>query len=71
MGHHRSLIRYGPDIHILAGDASLDAMMHYPVILGHEFCGVIDQLGEGVKGPTIGSYVSAEMHEWCDHWERA
>ena len=56
----------GTDIHILAGDASLDAMMNYPVVLGHEFCGVIDQLGEGVEGPAIGTYVSAEMHEWCD-----
>jgi threonine 3-dehydrogenase len=56
----------GTDVHILKGDPSLDAMMNYPVVLGHEFCGVIDNLGEGVEGPAVGTYVSAEMHEWCD-----
>ncbi|MEZ5989020.1 MAG: alcohol dehydrogenase catalytic domain-containing protein [Planctomycetota bacterium] len=57
----------GTDVHILKGDPGLDAMMRYPVVLGHEFCGHVDALGPGVEGPAVGTYVSAEMHEWCGH----
>ncbi len=39
---------------------------HYytpPVIVGHEFCGVITRLGEGVQGWEIGDKVVAENHK--------
>lgn len=57
----------GTDVHICSGDPSMDALIAPPVTLGHEFCGHIDKLGDGVdeaKCP-LGAYVSAEMHEIC------
>ena len=49
----------------LAGVCATDAHMYagglggipYPIILGHEFCGVIDKLGEGVTTDAIGNPV--------------
>ncbi len=49
----------------LAGVCATDAHMYtgglagtpYPIILGHEFCGVIDKLGEGVTEDAIGNPV--------------
>jgi Threonine dehydrogenase and related Zn-dependent dehydrogenases len=49
-----------------------------PIIVGHEFCGVIDELGAGVQAdrfPDVpsemrlerGDYVTAEMHLSCGH----
>lgn len=55
----------GTDVHICKGDSSIASLMRYPVVLGHEFCGVVEKLGQGVAGPQTGTYVSAEMHEYC------
>ena len=58
----------GTDVHICAGHPSMNKMVAPPVILGHEFCGVIDQIGSGVPadlGLAVDDYVSAEMHEVC------
>lgn len=57
----------GTDVHICAGDPSMNGLIAPPVTLGHEFCGVVDKLGPGVdeKRLPLGSYVSAEMHEIC------
>ncbi|TAH35254.1 MAG: L-threonine 3-dehydrogenase [Planctomycetota bacterium] len=55
----------GTDRHIFHWDASVAAMMQPPVIIGHEFCGHVDELGEGVNGWERGAYVSAEMHFVC------
>lgn len=35
------------------------AARHYPIVLGHEFAGVIDAVGEGVNGLQIGDHVTA------------
>lgn len=51
---------------------------YQPIITGHEFCGVVDALGEGVgadRFPGVpdnlliqkGDYVTAEMHLSCGH----
>ena len=47
----------GTDVHIASG-----AFFHYfpPLILGHEFSGEIDALGEGVEGISVGDRVTAE-----------
>jgi threonine dehydrogenase-like Zn-dependent dehydrogenase len=47
----------GTDVHIASG-----AFFHYfpPLILGHEFFGEIDTLGEGVEGVSVGDRVTAE-----------
>lgn len=55
----------GTDRHIFHWDASVAPMMRPPVIIGHEFCGHIDELGAGVDGWRPGDYVSAEMHFVC------
>lgn len=57
----------GTDVHICAGDPSMNGLIAPPVTLGHEFCGHVDKLGPGVdpKALPLGTYVSAEMHEVC------
>lgn len=46
----------GTDIKILHGDA----WSNPPVILGHEYAGMVDSLGEGVKGISVGDRVVSE-----------
>ena len=57
----------GTDVHICSGDASMNGLIAPPVTLGHEFCGHVDALGEGVDAKELppGTYASAEMHEIC------
>ena len=60
----------GTDVHICAGHPSMNRLVETPVILGHEFCGVIDKLGSAVSIDlrlAVDDYVSAEMHEVCRH----
>ena len=60
----------GTDVHICAGHPSMNRLVETPVILGHEFCGVIDKLGSAVSPDlklAVDDYVSAEMHEVCQH----
>ncbi len=51
---------------------------YQPIVVGHEFCGVVDELGEAVQGNIFhdvpdnlriqkGDYVTAEMHLSCGH----
>lgn len=57
----------GTDVHICAGDPSMNGIIAPPVVLGHEFCGHVDKLGPDVDPRRFreGDYVSAEMHEVC------
>ena len=57
----------GTDVHICRGDPSMNGLIKPPVVLGHEFCGHVDALGEGVDAATLplGTFASAEMHEIC------
>jgi len=55
----------GTDRHIFHWDPSVAPMLQPPVIIGHEFCGYIESLGEGVEGWALDDYVSAEMHLVC------
>ncbi|OGL61945.1 MAG: hypothetical protein A3J27_00045 [Candidatus Tectomicrobia bacterium RIFCSPLOWO2_12_FULL_69_37] len=47
----------GTDVHIASGE-----FFHYvpPVALGHEFAGVVAEVGEGVQGVAVGERVTAE-----------
>jgi len=36
-----------------------------PVILGHEFCGTVTEIGEGVTDLTLGDLVAVEPISWC------
>ncbi|MEB3286575.1 MAG: L-threonine 3-dehydrogenase [Vampirovibrionales bacterium] len=55
----------GTDFHITNWDAWSAARIKPPLIYGHEFCGVIESVGKGVKNLKPGDYVSAEMHWFC------
>jgi threonine 3-dehydrogenase len=57
----------GTDVDIYRADAALMNRMKdkLPVITGHEFCGVIEEVGSAVRGFKVGDYVSAEMHIVC------
>ena len=39
---------------------------HLPQIMGHEFCGVVEETGPGVDQVSEGDYVSAETHIVCN-----
>ena len=56
----------GTDKHLCAGDATVVEKARPPRTLGHEFCGEIDLVGEGVGDQWCeGDYVTAEMHVVC------
>jgi L-iditol 2-dehydrogenase len=48
----------GSDVHILHDDIKL--LVRPPAVMGHEFCGVVDQVGAGVDGWQVGDRVTAE-----------
>jgi len=50
----------GSDIHFFRG--SYDHLLNPPVILGHEFSGVVAELGPGVDGLAVGTRVTVETH---------
>jgi L-iditol 2-dehydrogenase len=50
----------GSDVHFYRG--KYDAYLNPPVVLGHEFSGVIFELGPGVEGLEIGTRVTVETH---------
>ncbi len=55
----------GTDLHIYNWDAWASGRMKPPVIIGHEFCGTIVELGEGVTQRAVGQFVASESHIIC------
>ncbi|MES2309863.1 MAG: L-threonine 3-dehydrogenase [Verrucomicrobiota bacterium] len=55
----------GTDLHIWLWDKWAASRVKPGTIIGHEFMGVIDLIGEGVKGLAIGDRVSGEGHITC------
>lgn len=57
----------GTDVDIYRADPPLMNRMRdkLPVMLGHEFCGVVEAIGKSVNGIKKGDFVSAEMHLTC------
>ncbi len=56
----------------------LNNSSYQPIVVGHEFCGIVDELGEAVRDNRFhdvpdnlriqkGDYVTAEMHLSCGH----
>jgi L-threonine 3-dehydrogenase len=55
----------GTDLHIYNWDAWADKTVVTPNVFGHEFAGIVVEVGERVTGVAIGDYVSAEGHMVC------
>jgi len=55
----------GTDIHIYAWDDWAQATIPVPMIVGHEFFGEVVEVGQYVKGLTVGQRVSGEGHITC------
>src|SRR6202165_5272069 len=57
----------GTDLHIYGWDRWSQGRIKPPVTLGHEFCGVVERVGQEVTAVKAGDFVSAEMHVNCGH----
>src|SRR5690348_2030728 len=57
----------GTDLHIYGWDRWSQGRIKPPLTLGHEFCGVVERVGEDVTAVKAGDFVSAEMHVSCGH----
>jgi threonine 3-dehydrogenase len=57
----------GTDIHIYNWDAWAQATIPVPMTVGHEFYGVIAEVGSEVKALSVGQRVSGEGHLTCGH----
>lgn len=55
----------GTDLHIYSWDAWSASRILPPRIIGHEFCGTIVEVGEGVTDREVGQFVSSESHIVC------
>ncbi len=55
----------GTDIHIFKWDKWAQKTIHPPLVIGHEFVGVVEKFGENVHDFRIGELVSGEGHVVC------
>ncbi len=46
---------------IIKGEVKLIVPYKFPLVMGNEFCGIIEKLGENVKGFAVGDRVYARM----------
>ncbi len=73
LGHNDLLIRVkktaicGTDIHIFNWDDWSQANISVPMTIGHEFAGVVADVGQEVAGFQVGDRVSGEGHVTCGH----
>jgi threonine 3-dehydrogenase len=56
----------GTDLHITNWDEWSASRIKPPMVYGHEFCGVVESVGNQVENVAPGDFVSAEMHIPCD-----
>jgi len=57
----------GTDVHIYNWDAWAQKTIPVPMVIGHEFVGVIDQIGNAVHDFRPGEVVTVEGHIVCGH----
>jgi threonine 3-dehydrogenase len=57
----------GTDVHIYNWDAWSQKTIPVPMTIGHEFVGVVDLVGDHVKGFAKGDLVTGEGHITCGH----
>jgi threonine 3-dehydrogenase len=55
----------GTDVHIYKWDEWARSRIQLPRIIGHEMCGEVVELGQGVTSVALGDYVAAESHVTC------
>jgi len=59
----------GSDVHLYEKDDEgyvlYPGLARFPSVLGHEFSGVIEEVGEEVKDFKVGDMVTAEEMNWC------
>lgn len=55
----------GTDVHIYKWDAWAQKVIPTPMVVGHEFMGIIAEVGKNVKGLKVGDRVSGEGHITC------
>ncbi len=55
----------GTDLHIYKWDAWSASRIQPPRIIGHEFCGTVVEVGEGVTDRKVGDFVASESHIVC------
>lgn len=73
MGHNDLLIKIkktaicGTDIHIYNWDEWSQKTIPVPMVVGHEYSGVVVDIGQEVRGFSIGDRVSGEGHITCGH----
>ncbi|MBT3221254.1 MAG: alcohol dehydrogenase catalytic domain-containing protein, partial [Proteobacteria bacterium] len=72
-GHNDLLIRInktaicGTDIHIYNYDEWSQRTIPVPMVVGHEYSGVVAEIGSAVQGFEVGDRVSGEGHITCGH----
>jgi threonine 3-dehydrogenase len=57
----------GTDIHIFKWDEWSQKTVPVPMVVGHEYAGVVAAMGDGVKGFRVGDRVSGEGHITCGY----
>ncbi len=57
----------GTDLHIYNWDPWAAGRIKPPRIIGHEFCGTIVEVGEGVTERHVGDFIASESHIVCGH----
>ncbi len=66
---HRAAI-CGTDLHIYKWNDWAARNYKPPLVLGHEFCGEVLQVGRDVSTLTVGQRVAGETHLYCDACEQ-
>jgi threonine 3-dehydrogenase len=73
VGHNDVLIRVkktaicGTDMHIFNWDDWSQKTIPVPMTVGHEYVGVVEAMGQEVRGLQVGQRVSGEGHIVCGH----
>ena len=55
----------GTDLHIYKWDEWAQKTLDVPLVIGHEFCGIVEEIGPGVTHYKHGQRVSGEGHITC------
>ena len=57
----------GTDLHIYKWDEWSQKTIHTPMVIGHEYVGVVAKVGLGVRNIEVGDRVTGEGHIACGH----